>query len=43
VVQNVLFRESEIETRLKELDVENMTPMEALNALAELKRRTKEN
>ncbi len=41
MVQNVLFQESAVETRLKELDVENMTPMEALNALAELKRKTK--
>jgi DNA mismatch repair protein MutS len=43
VVQDVLFRESDVEARLKGLDVENMTPVEALNALSELKRKTRES
>ncbi|MCI0496958.1 MAG: DNA mismatch repair protein MutS [Thermoplasmata archaeon] len=39
VTQHVLFHESEAERALREMDVENMTPVEALNALAELRKR----
>ncbi|HID74315.1 MAG TPA: DNA mismatch repair protein MutS, partial [Thermoplasmata archaeon] len=41
VVQEVLFRESEVERDIREMDVDTLTPVEALGILAELKERVK--
>ncbi|MGB2111158.1 MAG: hypothetical protein ACPHY8_04865, partial [Patescibacteria group bacterium] len=37
VVEKIVEKESQVENILKKIDVNNMTPMEALNKLSELK------
>jgi DNA mismatch repair protein MutS len=37
VVEKIVEKESELETKLRDINVNNMTPMEALNMLNELK------
>jgi|TARA_B110000881_G_C18190954_1_gene324760 hypothetical protein len=37
VVEKIVEKQSEVEELLKNIDVNNLTPMEALNKLSELK------
>jgi DNA mismatch repair ATPase MutS len=37
VVEKIVGKESQVEKLLEQIDVNNMTPMEALNKLSELK------
>jgi DNA mismatch repair protein MutS len=37
VVEKIVEKDSEVENKLRDINVNNMTPMEALNMLSELK------